>query len=222
MIGGKVFPRYQKRKFTTNLRRDVNKLKKQMGQVELKFFDKVVDQIPINSSGDVLAQIFTIAEGDNQSQRHGRRIQIKSVSWRGIVLIPSTGIVGDASDTVRLMLVKDNSANGALPSVLDVLASANWESYTNLENKSRFRILMDKHIAISSGGVEVNTSITRTLPYEKFFKVYKKMDVTIEYNDTASTGVISTINTNNIILLVISRQSNAELQSCTRVRYTDM
>ncbi len=46
------------------LRRDVAKLKKQMKQVELKFFDKIVTQNLVTVSGTTQAQLFTIAQND--------------------------------------------------------------------------------------------------------------------------------------------------------------
>ncbi len=200
----------------------IRKIQKTLKQVELLFTDTAFDTATIPSTGTVGIQLFTIPEGDGQSDRHGRRIQLKSVHWRGTVNLPSSTVIAEGSDVARLMLIKDTSADGALPGVTDILSSAVYESFTNLENRSRFRILADKFISINCQGVGSNGTALITAPSERHFSIYKKLDLTIEYNDTATTGAIGTITKNNIVLLLISRLGNSAIESCFRFRYTDM
>ncbi len=215
-------PRYGRYASGQQLRKDVNKLKRQMREVELKFVDANVDDAVIAATGTVQSQLFTIPEGDGQSDRHGRKIVLKSVQWRGVVALPSSATIADGSDTCRLIMLKDNSANGALPAVLDILVAANWESFKNLENSGRFTTLLDKFVSINCFGVAGNGTSNDTAPREMGFKFYRKLNTMIEYNDSATTGVITTINTNNIVLLYISRNGVCSVESCIRFRYTDM
>ncbi len=218
----KPYQRFGKRVSATSNRSAIRKLQKTLKQVELKFVDSAIDATTILQSGVVFNQVFIIPEGDGQSDRHGRKIQLKSVAWRGTVTMPAKTDITKASDTLRLLIVKDKSANGALPLVTDVLQSGVYESFLNLENKSRFVILSDRYFPINSQG-GVGDGVTNiTIPTEKFFNTFKKFDVPIEYNDTATSGVVSTINTNNIVIIAISRLANAGLESCIRFRYTDM
>ncbi len=206
----------------TKLQKDVSRLKRQMGQVELKFADKQVDDAVISTTGSVQLQLFVIPQNDTQSGRHGRKIVLTSVHLRGIIGLGTSTVVGEGSDTMRIIMLKDNSANGALPAVLDILTLASWESFINLENKSRFRVLADRFVSINCNGVAGDGTTNDTSPTEKYFSIYKKLNLTIEYNDTASTGDIATINTNNIVVLFISRLGNVQIESCIRFRYTDM
>ncbi len=193
-----------------------------MGQIEVKFTDFSQDSSTVSATGGMAGQLFTIPEGDGQSDRHGRKIQLKSVRWKGVCTIVGSTQSAEATDTIRLMLVKDKSANGVIPAVTDILTTANWESFENLENMSRFKILIDKTYSLNSLGFAGNGTASDTLPVEKNFDLYRKLDIPIEYNDSATTGVISTINTNNVVMLLITRLANAGIESCIRFRYTDM
>ncbi len=212
-------PRYGKQSTTQSNTRAIGKLRKQLGQVEIKFADKTVDDSLISATGTVQGQLFVIPEGDGQSDRHGRKIQLKSFQWRGQISLPSSGTVGEGSDSVRMIVLKDNSANGALPAVLDILVLEDWESFKNLENVSRFTTLLDRTMSLCTGGL---ASTPLTAPVERAFNYYRKFDIPIEYNDSATTGVIATINTNNVVMLLLSRQGKLIINSCVRFRYTDM
>ena len=58
---------------------------------------------------------------------------------------------------MRVMLYHDKQANGATAAVLDILESADYQSFNNLVNSGRFRILMDRtyamnYLTLASGG----------------------------------------------------------------------
>ncbi len=141
---------------------------------------------------------------------------------RGVVALASKAVAAQGSDTCRILVVKDTSANGVLPAVTDILALANYESFPNLENKNRFRIIADKMISINCEGISDDGTTIRTAPHEVHFSIFRKINFPIEYNDGAATGVIDTINTNNVVMVIISRVGFCAVEACVRFRYTDM
>ena len=98
-------------------RQNTKKLNKLLKSAEVKFTDKNVDDAIVSSTGSVQAQILVVPIGDSQSTRHGRKILLTSVQWHGVVTLPSSATIESGSDTCRLMMLKDTSANGALPAV---------------------------------------------------------------------------------------------------------
>lgn len=199
----------------------IAKLQSKLGQAEVKFFDKVIDQTQISATGIMASQLFTLSEGDSQSQRHGRKVHLTSIQWNGVVTLESTNLPAHATDTVRLLILRDRQANRALPGITDILVQPQWESYRNLENKSRFSIIYEKRISLY-GAVSGDGSLTITSPVEKNFRMFRKLNIPILYNDSANTGVIATINSNNVVCLLISRNARVNIESCMRFRYTDL
>ncbi len=206
----------------SRMRKDINRMKRTLNQVELKFFDANVDDAAVSNAGTVQGQVFTVPQDDTQSGRHGRKINLTSFHIRGIIGLASTATIASGSDTCRIMVIWDKQANGALPAVGDVLAATNWESFPNLEERRRFKILADRFVSMPCQGAAGNGTANDTCPTEKYFSIYKKVNIPIEYNDSAATGVISTISSNNIVVLYISRLGFVSIEACCRTRYTDI
>ena len=183
------------------LRRDVNVLK---SNIDTKFFDSTVDDAVVSATGQVNSQIFTVPDGDNKSQKDGLKITIKSIQIRFQLNLPSTTVVADARDICRFILVRDRQTNGALPAVTDILAQADIQALKELEQSGRFLTLLDKTVYINSMGGFGDGTTNATLPSTKSFQFFKKMNLPIIYNDSATTGAIATIVTNNLVLLYIS------------------
>ncbi len=200
------------------VRRDVNILKK---QVDVKFFDSTVDDAVVAATGIVNGQIFTIPDGQTQSEKDGLKVTIKSIQLRFQLSIPTTVTVADATDVCRFMLLRDKQANGALPAVVDILAQADIQSFKQLEQVKRFVTLFDKTVSINSMGGFGDGTTNAVLPNTKSWQVFKKMNLEIIYNDTATTGVITTIVSNNLVLLYISEKGKCGVKCKVRVRYTD-
>lgn len=200
------------------LRRDVNQLK---ANIDTKFFDSTVDDAVVSATGQVNTQIFVIPDGNAQREKDGLKIIIKSIQIRFQLNLPSTTTVADARDICRFILLKDSQANGALPAVTVILEQADIQSFKNLEQSSRFITLMDKTVYINSMGGFGDGTTNATLPSTKSFQYFKKMNLPIIYNDSATTGAIGTIVTNNLILLYISESGKCGVKAKVRVRYTD-
>ncbi len=216
--GGMVIRRRTRRATQiTNLRRDVNILKK---NIDLDFFDSQIDDAVVAATGSI-QQCFTIPDGDAQSTKSGLKVTIKSIRIRYQLLLPSTVTVADATDVFRVLLVKDKQCNGALPAVNAVLSGTDIQNQKNIENSGRFTILNDRTVSINSmGGFGGDTTVA-CLPARKSWQYFKKMNLPIIYNNTATTGAVGTINSNNLYLLFISESGKVDIRTNVRVRYVD-
>jgi len=187
---------------------------------ELKFFDTALS-IPFDLTAEVPAtggQINLIPQGVTESTRVGRKCVLKSIHLKGDMLMAPAA--GAGSCTVFLYLVLDKQCNGAAAGVTDVLTSASLNSaLTNLENSDRFQIL--KKFAWSFTGQAGAAAAVQTV--SKNMEYYKKVNIPIEYDSSASTGAIGTIRSNNVFLIAGSSVLDdiVTLTGVCRVRFSD-
>lgn len=130
---------------------------------EHKFVDVTAAGYAADTTGSVTL-LNGVAQGDDFNNRQGRQVTMTSISIKGM-LQPV-----DASTNptyCRLIVVWDNAQNsGSAPVITDLLAQSVSESHNNLNNRMRFKILMDEQYAI--GGV----SNTATQAYAGAPSVY--------------------------------------------------
>ncbi len=186
---------------------------------ELKFFDLDLDDAVIAAAGGLTDSINKIAQGTTESTRIGRKCTIRSINWRFAVTLPETNLGSSAVDTVRVILYLDKQANGATAAITDILETADYQSFNNLGNKSRFRTLMDRSFdltAMAGGGDGTTEDYGATIITDSFFK---KVNLPIEFDSTA--GAITEIKSNNIGVLLLSKNGKAGFASKIRVRFSD-
>lgn len=191
------------------------------GSMELKFHDVDLDDAVIAAGANVTASINLIAQGVTESTRVGRKCTIKAINWRYSVTLPSinAGTGTAEGDTVRVILYLDKQANGATAANTDVLESADYQSFNNLANKGRFKIMHDKtyslnYAALGSDGTTMDAAAVRC---DDAF--YKKMSIPIEFDST--TGAITEIRSNNFGVLLCSANGVAGFASKFRLRFSD-
>ncbi len=190
---------------------------------ELKVHGVSVDDAVVASAMAVSGSLLTIPEGNGEEQRVGRKINIKKISWRYTISLPTTATANDSSDIVRVMLVLDKQANGANATAGDVLATTDYQSFNQLANSMRFQVLMDKTYSIISGSGS-GRGTTDTLSYGGAVlcaQWHKKCNIRIEYDTTATTGVITSIKSNNIFVILGSLRGAAGFESNMRFRFQD-
>ncbi len=191
---------------------------------ELKFHDLDIDDGVIATGGTIAEDsCVVIAQGTTESTRLGRKVTVKSINWRFDVTLPTTATAADTSDVVRIILYLDKQTNGATAAVLDILESANYQSFNNLANKSRFRTLMDRTYNLSSPAGS-GRGTTDTLSYGEMViqdSFFKKCNIVIEYDNSGTDGAITTQRSNNIGVLTISQNGTSAFQSKMRLRYSD-
>lgn len=190
---------------------------------ELKFHDVDVDDAVVAQGTNIQTALLVIAEGNGEEQRVGRNIFIKRISWRYDIDIGNVVTSAASSDVMRVMMVLDQQCNGALPANTDLLESDSFLSFNNLANSSRFRVLMDKTYAIACPAGSGRGS-TDTLSYGEqqiHAQFHKRCNIKIEYDNSATSGVITSIRSNNVFILLATQGGVAGFTSKVRFRYTD-
>ncbi len=192
---------------------------------ELKFHDLVIDDAVVASAGTIAqASCVIIPQGTTESTRLGRKITVKSINWRmeiGLAELDAQATPGN-EEIIRIIVYLDKQTNGAAAAILDILETANYQSFNNLANKSRFRTLMDRTYALNyntlaSDGAGVTSSNAMSIQ-DSFFK---KCNIVIEYDNTATDGAITTQRSNNIGVLTISKSGTGRFLTQMRIRYSD-
>ncbi len=187
---------------------------------ETKFHDVDLDDAVVASAGTVTPTVNIIPSGTTESDRDGRKCTITAINWRYNLNLPEIDAAANpaASDIVRVIMYLDRQANGATAAVTDILESADYQSFNNLANTSRFLTLYDKatpvnYQTLASDGAGVVSS-AQVLTWHTF---YKKCNIPIEFSST--TGAITEIRSNNIGVLLISSSGVCGFASKIRLRF---
>ncbi len=188
---------------------------------ETKFHDLDIDDAII-AVGGTIAQVscLTIAQGTTESTRIGRKIIVRHIGWKFNMVLPSSASAGATSDTVRVILYQDKQTNGATATVTGILETNDYQSFNQLANKSRFRTLMDRTYSLNSAPSGDGTT-TNTGEHRIHASLFKKLDIAIEYDNSFTTGVIGTMRSNNIGVLLLSHSGFVVFESKMRVRFSD-
>ncbi len=198
---------------------------------EAKFLDQDIDDASIAANGTIFtngsaeASLLRIAEGNGESQRIGRKITVRQINWRFTIMLPEgDGLANPKnSTTIRVILYLDKQANGAAATVTDILETDDWQSFNNLANSKRFRTLMDRTYDVMPKAGGGNGTTSDWAEDRISDSLYKKVNIPIEYDNSAVTGALATIRSNNINMLILSDTSlDATFESKMRIRYTDI
>lgn len=157
--------------------------------------------------------------GDGPSARIGRQVTLTSVQLNYSLDIhhTETNVI-----YLRVLLVIDKQCNGVGANWLDIMSETSVHAYRNLDNVDRFVIIYDKIHRFSPSALSSAGSLRYSGPSMQM--VYKKLNLPIVYDNTAATGVLATIRSNNISMLALmgGAQTNLnDFKSRCRVRYRD-
>ncbi len=192
---------------------------------ELKFFDSVIDDASVASTGTVVSSLNLVAQGITEKERIGRKIIVRSIACRFTVNLPGaatlSAITASGQEIVRIILYIDSQCNGANAAVLDLLETADYTSYRNLANKDRFTVLMDrsitlKHLTVVSNQTAATISIDDVIVPVHYYK--GGLAIPIEFDSTA--GAITEVKSYNIGLLYISKNAFGVIEDThMRIRF---
>jgi len=198
---------------------------------ELKVFDTVLSAYPLNTTGSV-TNVFLPQLGSDMNQRVGRKCCIKSIYLRGYAFIqgafpdPIVSGVSAPAQLQRLMFIWDTQPNGSLPAITDILNTSTSASQLNINNRDRFKILMDKawvqgpFIYNTGAGVAVASGQNVSQPLKK----YKRLNLETIFNAT-NGGTIADIASGSLLVVTIgslaSSTNDGEARFTVRVRYSD-
>ncbi len=190
------------------------------GGDELKFHDLDIDDAVIAANGTIAEDsVLTIAQGDGEQERDGRKMVVKKIGWKYEIVLNS-GPTTTQFESVRVLLYHDSQTNGAAATVANLLASDDYQSFNNLESGKRFKTLMDRTYDLnpSGGAGDGTTNDTVTTIISDSF--YKDLNMQVTYNSSATTGAIATMMDNNIGVMLLSKNGNtAVFNSKMRVRF---
>lgn len=188
---------------------------------ELKYVDTILTaansvSTAFYTGSGVVTLLNGIAVGDDFTNRDGRQATMKSVQLRAAVYNITNGLV---AGLVRSILVWDNAANGALPAVTDILATASTSSFPNVNNANRFTILRDHIVELGT----IVTTATQTYagsPTVQKVDLFVPLDDITQYSGTGAT--IASIQNGALLLLTIGENGAFQNGSMTaRVRFSD-
>jgi len=173
--------------------------------IEKKWVDLTVASTVVPTGGSIAlfttaGSLNVIAQGTGESQRVGRKVNIKNLYLHGTLLLPSSNLITSSCDTFRLIVFIDKQCNGLIAQVTDILTTAEVNSFRNLANQERFIILKDKMYDINATTVVNATTTTGDQQYH--IKMYKKLDLPIEYSGV--NGTIGETKSNCLVMLCIS------------------
>lgn len=190
---------------------------------EKKYHD-VVASFLIGPTGIIFQSFNTVGQSTTENGRIGRKITVRTFQLKyQLTLLPSLDI-NESIDDVRVIVYVDMQTNGAPALPGDILRDVNTNSFRDLQNSSRFKILHDQWVALFSPGAYFNSSgppvVGQFLAKTVVKKVYKRCFIPIEFAGIG--GTILEMRTNNIGLLCVSSGTNlVSFTGRCRIRYTD-
>lgn len=187
------------------------------GKPEMKFLDTAISQA-CDTTGAV-TPLNLVAQGDDFNQRDGRTITIKKIMIRGI-MNPQDSIV--ANTLCRVMVFNDMQANGTTPAITDVLTAASSNTFQNLNNRYRFKILKDDQFVMAGTDQSTATLTFASSPQVRNVKIMILCNIRTCFS--ATTGVIGSVVTGVIQLLTVGNQAAGAGYSITgtaRIRFID-
>lgn len=171
-----------------------------------------------------------IRVGSTFNNRIGRKVQLKSIYLNGFIY---NNAVNSGYSMCRFLVVYDRQANGANPTYGDVITSLDQGTTTsstvydgiNLNNRDRFKILLDKRVitpALAAGVVTGPSMVTGEEFRISEFRSLKGLDT--QFKADSSPAVIGDIATGSLFLMTIGSQPAATGWGATmniRLRFTD-
>jgi len=192
------------------------------GGPERKWLDRNGDNINgVSVTGSVGSSLNLIPQGASQSQRVGAKTTLTDVMIRGSASLAPGSTIASTTDRLRIILYLDTQANGTVAGVTDILQTGDIDSFNNLYNVNRFRILSDQYLDLvaeagaNDGAADQFGNITQT------WQIYKKVRIPLEFN--GATGAITEIRSNNVGIMFITQQNGlTNVEWSTRVRFMDV
>ncbi len=164
---------------------------------ENKFFDTSVDDAVIAATM-AITNLGVIPEGDGESERVGRKITVSQVLWKYQCIIPSTAAVANTSDIIKMFLVMDTQTNGAVFTSTDLLDTDVWDSFRNLSNTQRFKVLWTHDMVLKAQAGAGNGTADAFAEDTDYVIGGKKVSIPIQYDNTFDDGRIGTVRSNNL------------------------
>ncbi len=189
---------------------------------ELKFFDTTIDDAAIAATMTI-NNLTVVPQGTSESTRIGRKMTVRKILWKYTMTLAASAANTSTSDNVKVMLVQDTQTNGAQFAAAQLIDTDVWDSFRNLANSTRFRVLYSKDIRfVSMSGSGRGT--TDTLAFGEDIHTLtgsKSCNIPIEYDNSATDGSIGTVRTNNLYWVTQSTSGFCSSLGTARIRFSD-
>ena len=194
---------------------------------ELKFLDTQKAATNVAETGTILDDsVNHVVQGVDENERIGRKVTIRSVHFRGTINNNLATATNTIKNSVRIIVYWDKQANGASAAVADILedvtALNGYNSFRNLANSGRFRILYDVRKALIMPAVAQTAAGTFSTYISQWTWAFNK-EVMIPVEFSGTTGAIGEIRSSNIGVLAISADSDSvpQVNYTCRIRFSD-
>ncbi len=186
---------------------------------EQKFFDTARGITTPAVAGSILnASLNLIPQGVTEETRIGRKCTLRSLFIRGTFFLSPTSVAADAADSIRFVVYHDKQANGATATIAQIFEDATIDTFNNLSESGRFRILRNIEFAMSAMSQTEATS--KTGEVQRRFKIsLPNLNMPIEFSST--TGAITEVRSNNIGIAAFTQDAKAQVGYNCRVRFSD-
>lgn len=203
-----TYKKYRKRRYKKGnyLKRQVYKNKSQLQTlnkaIEYKYQDVAVTTQGIHTTATFHCLNASITQSvTGQHSRIGNQLTAKKIRIRGVIN-NSHGTPADG--VLRLILVRYKTASGRTPVFTDIFQTKSVGgdvstilSFRNTEHMKDFDVMIDTTFAY-------DTVAHTQIP----FKIVRKLKHNVEYNDTATTGAVTTIESNSLWLVALSNHAD--------------
>lgn len=179
---------------------------------------KVIDTASANYALDTTGSVTLVsgvATGTDFTNRIGRKVVWKSIQLRGF-WIPVDATV--SNNLCRVCLVWDSQPNGALPAITDIFQQALGNSMLNLNNRDRFKMVMDKQFIAAE-----YAATGQAVPGTGHIKAFRKLNG-LETIFDGTTAAIGDIQSGAMLLVTLGSQATAAAHTLTaavRMRFCD-
>ncbi len=190
---------------------------------ELKFFDTIKTVGAVAEAGTVLNNCLNIIpQGTTEEERVGRKVVIRKIDVNGIVKLPATTTQANGSDSVRLVLYVDKQTNGLAATIAQLFEDTEINSFLQLANSGRFRILKDWKHSLSASAASGNGTTDESFEAQKHFSwKFSGLSIPIEWDNVATTGALTTVRSNNVGIMGFSESGQMTVQYICRLRFND-
>ncbi len=220
-------------------------------KIEKKFFDHTLNDASIAATGEYVALVNSggsafanslvgIDQGTGEQQRIGRKCTITDIYMRlNFEFLPTVtepaatialGLVqaSIAHETITVCVFIDKQANGAGAGVTQLVEADTYNSFRNLANNKRFKILHRRTYAwntraiAAANGITANEFGSARIVSDYQINIRKKMFLPIEFDSTA--GALTEIRSNNILMLIWAKHGarmKLDPTSRCRIRFID-
>jgi len=191
------------------------------GQRGMPSEKKVIDIAAANYACDTTGSVTAlnlVAIGDDYTNRDGRMVTIKSAQVRGVVrqVDATCGPVH-----CRVLLIWDmQPKGGAIATIAEILSAATSQSFINLTNRFRFKVLRDQSFAL--GQVDNTATQSYNISIPQVLDWFVPLTLVTQYGGTGAT--IGDIQEGALLLVTIGDQAaggGGQLNATTRVRFID-